>query len=82
MQRSAADKLFASYAQRVCDPIDVVEPGCDERDLQNPLIVESNSTQAVVVILPDFGGVLRKFDHVVQHDALLRGYGGGRVILL
>jgi hypothetical protein len=75
-------KLFASHAQGVGYAIDVVKPRRDQGDLQDCLVVESGGAQAVVVVFPDSRGVLREFDHVVQHHALLFGYGGGRVVLL
>jgi hypothetical protein len=77
-----ADILFPTDPQGVGYAIDVVEPGRDECDLQDCLVVESGGAQAVVVIFPDFRGVLGKFDHVVQHHAVLFGYGGSRVVLL
>jgi len=74
--------LFAPDAQRICHSIDVVEPRRDQRNLQDCLIVESRSAQAIMIIFPDFGGVFCEFDYVVQHHPLLLGDGGGRVVLL
>jgi hypothetical protein len=80
--RHAGSRLFTPDAQRICHAIDVVEPRCDECDLQNCFVVESRAPQAVMIIFPDFGSVFGKFDHVVQHRALLLGDGSGRVVPL
>src|SRR5579862_6268689 len=32
---------FPSHAQRVCHPVDVIEPGSDQRDLQDGLVVKA-----------------------------------------
>jgi hypothetical protein len=43
--------LIASYTQGVGDAIDVVEPGGDERDLQNGFVIEANGVQVFVISL-------------------------------
>jgi hypothetical protein len=75
-------KLFASHAQGVGYAVDVVEPGGDERDLQDCLVVESGGAQPVVIVFPDFGGVLGEFDYVIQHHAFWLGYGCAFIVLL
>jgi hypothetical protein len=81
-QAGTPDRLFASHAQGVGYAIDVVKPGCDERDLQDCPVVDSGGAQAVMVVFPDFRGVLGKFDDIVQHQALLLADGGSCVVLL
>lgn len=80
--RYLGSRLFPSHAQSVGHSIDVVEPRCDESDLQNCFVVESRASQAIMIIFPDFGGVFCEFDYVVQHHPLLLGDGGGRVVPL
>ena len=77
-----AGNLFTSDTEGVGYAIDVVEPRGDQGDLQDGFVVESGGAQAVVVVFPHFGGVLGKFDHIVQHHALLVANGGSRVVLL
>ena len=43
--------LIAPYTQGVGDAIDVVEPGSDERDLQNSFVIEANGVQVFVISL-------------------------------
>jgi hypothetical protein len=81
-RNDAADKLFPPHPQPVGHSIDVVEPRCNESDLQNCFVVETRTPQAVMIIFPDFGSVFGKFDHVVQHRALFPGDGSGRVVPL
>jgi hypothetical protein len=75
-------RLFAPDAQRIRHSINVVEPRCDESDLQNCFVIETRASQAIMIVLPDFGGVFCEFDHVVQHDTFLLGDGSGRVVPL
>ncbi len=43
--------LVAPYTEGVGDAIDVVEPGSDERDLQNSFVIEANGVQLFVISL-------------------------------
>jgi len=43
--------LIAPYTEGVGDAIDVVEPGSDERDLQDGLVIEANGVQVFVISL-------------------------------
>ncbi len=43
--------LIASYTEGVGDAIDVVEPGSDERDLQDGFVIEANGAQVFVISL-------------------------------
>jgi hypothetical protein len=68
--------------ERVCDAIDVVEPGSDQRDLQDGPVVEPGAAQPLVVVRGDLGCVLGELDHVVDHDALFFRDGSFRVVFL
>ena len=72
---------LAPNPQRIGDAVDVIEPGGNQRNLQNALIVKADATQAGVVIGTDFGRILRDLDDVIQHHAILLVYGSGFVIL-
>ena len=74
--------LLPSDAQGVGYAVYVVEPGGDQRDLQDCFVVESGGSQALVVVLPYLSRVPGKFDYVVEHHSLLPGYGCGGVVLL
>src|SRR5215469_1769052 len=65
-----SDRSVAANAQRVSYPVDVVEPGGDQRDLQNALVVEARIAQPVVIFGTDLGCVLGELDHVVEHRPL------------
>jgi len=43
--------LIAPYTEGVGDAIDVVEPGSDERDLQDSFVIEANGVQVFVIAL-------------------------------
>jgi hypothetical protein len=43
--------LIAAYTQGVGDTIDVVEPGSDERDLQDSFVIEAGGAQVFVIAL-------------------------------
>lgn len=73
---------LAPHAQRVCHPVDVVEPGGDQRDLQDSLVIEARLPQALVVGAAHLRGILSEPHHIIQHDALLRRDGRARVVLL
>jgi hypothetical protein len=46
----AARRLISTYAERIGDAIDVIEPAGDERDLQDAAVVEADFAQALVVL--------------------------------
>ena len=70
---------FPSNAQRVGDAVDVVEPGRNQGDLQDGLILETAAGN-FSWSSSDLGGVLRELHDVIDHDALLRRDGSGGVI--
>ena len=41
--------LIAPYTQGVGDPVDVVEPGCDERDLKDSFVIEATRAQFLMI---------------------------------
>ena len=49
--RSRRGVSIAPDAQSIRDAIDVVEPGCDERDLEDSSIIEANGVQSFVIAL-------------------------------
>jgi hypothetical protein len=44
-------KLVAPHTQGVGDAVDVVEPGSDERDLQDSFVIEADGVQVFVIAL-------------------------------
>ena len=77
------DLTGAADAQRVGDAIDVVEPGRDERDLQDAAIVEADGAQALVVArLRLRVASLVSLHDVVEHHAILLGDRRGSVVVL
>src|SRR5829696_5396581 len=62
--------LRRADAERVGDPIDVVEPRGDERDLQDAAVVEARGAQLGVVLIGDRSGIERDLFGVLEHDAI------------
>src|SRR5580704_18664250 len=56
-ERGRTMHLFPPHPQRVRHAIDVVEPGSDQRDLQNSLIIKSRGSQPFDIIFPNLGRV-------------------------
>jgi hypothetical protein len=52
-------QLLPADTESVGDAIDVVEPGGDERDLQDGAVVESGGAQFIVIVLPHFCCIFR-----------------------
>ena len=74
-------QLLSSHSQRVGYAVNVVEPGGDQRYLQNRLVVEAGGTQPLMIVFPDFGRIFGDLHYVVEHDPLLGSDGSGGVIL-
>jgi hypothetical protein len=64
--------LIAADAEGVRDPVDVVEPGSDQGDLEDAAVVETYFAETVDVGTGAQCGVLREFHDVVEHGAILR----------
>lgn len=62
---------LSSHSERVRDAIDVVEPGRDQRDLQDALVVEPGCPQPLMITFPDLSGVLGELHDVIEHNAFL-----------
>src|SRR5919108_5844482 len=63
--------LVAADAQRIGNAIDVVEPGRNQRDLQDAFVVETRGAQLFVIFGTAFRGVLGQLHDVIQHDTIL-----------
>lgn len=74
-------RLIPAYAQSVSDAINIIEPRCNERDLQDCPIVEAGGPQFVMILAVDLRRVFREPNDIIQHDALLAGNRRGFVIL-
>ena len=59
---------IATYAKCVCDTIDVIEPGSDERDLENRFVVKASRPEAIVITRMNFCCVAGQLDYVIQHE--------------
>ncbi len=73
---------FPAHAERVRNAVDVIEPGGDEGNLENGLVIESGLAQPLVVGAADLCSIFGKLDHVVHHHALRRRERRRRVIRL
>ena len=72
---------FSPDAECVGDAVDVVEPGGDERYLEDGPVVEASGAEALVVGGRDARGVARQLIRVVEHGALRVRDGRARVVL-
>ena len=60
--------LIPTHAQGIRDAIDVVEPGRDQSDLQNGLVIKTSRPQALVIPLTDARRVASQLRYVVKHE--------------
>src|SRR6266446_419844 len=74
--------LIAADAQSVRHAIDVIEPGRDQRNLQNTAVVEADGPELSVIVRRNFGGILGQLHNVIEHGAILFADRGGAVIPL
>jgi len=51
--------LFPAYTQSIRDAVDVIEPGSNQGDLENRLIIKAGASQALVIALRDARRVTR-----------------------
>ena len=72
--------LLAPYTEGIGNPVDVVEPGCNERDLQDSAVVEPRGAQPFVVLRRDPGRVTGELGNVVEHHAVALIDGRGPVV--
>ena len=62
--------VLAAYAQGIGHTIDVIEPGCNQCDLQNSRVIKPNGAQALVLCWPDACGIAGQLHNVIQHRAI------------
>ena len=62
--------LLSPHSQRIRDSVDLVEPRCNQRDLQNPLILKPGRSKLPVVVFPHPGRIPGELYHIVQHHSL------------
>jgi len=70
----------ASNSKGVSDFIDVVEPCCDQSNLQNSFIIEACSTKFLVVVGVALRRVFGQLYDVIQHRAVLIADRRGSII--
>src|SRR5882672_3748297 len=63
--------LIPAHAQSVRHAIDVVEPGCDQCDLQDSLVIKTGRSQALMIRAGDACGIARKLRGVIKHLPVL-----------
>lgn len=74
--------LFSSHAKSIRHAIDVVKPGSNQRDLENPLVVKPDCPQLIVILAADSRCIARDLGHVVQHYPFLLRDGSSLVVSL
>src|SRR4029077_18671677 len=74
--------LIAPDTQSIRHAIDVIEPRCDQRDLQNAAVVEADGPKFSVIVRRNFCGILGQFHSVIEHGAILLADWGRAVIRL
>ena len=63
--------LVSANTQSVSHAIDVVEPGCDQCDLKDGLVIKTSRSQALVIFRRDARGVVRELQDVFKHFPVL-----------
>jgi hypothetical protein len=76
------ERLITAHAERIGDPVDIVEPRRDQRDLQDSLIVEADGSQTFVMRGRNLCRILRQLHDVIEHHAILLGDGSASVVRL
>ncbi len=66
-----APQLVLAYTQRVGHPVDVVEPGSDQSDLQNAAVIKTRRAQRFVIVWSGPGRIARDLFNIGQHSTLL-----------
>src|ERR1700687_2699067 len=74
--------LIAPDAKSVRGAIDVIEPGRDQRNLQNAAVVETHGPEFCVIVRRNLGGILGQLHDVIEHGAILLADWGRPVIRL
>jgi hypothetical protein len=69
--RARSGSAVAAYTERISDAIDVVEPGREQRDLQDASVVETDGAKPIVELRRDSRRVFRDLLDVLEHDAVL-----------
>ena len=73
-------RSITTYSKRIRDPIDVIEPGGDQRDLKNPAIVETNAPQPIMVLRTDARRIPGQLNYIVEHYPVLFADRSGLVV--
>ena len=68
---SSLRDLIPAHTQSIRHAIDVVEPGCDQGDLQNSLIIKTSRSQPLMILLRDARRIARKLCDVIKHLTVL-----------
>jgi hypothetical protein len=78
----ATETSISPYTQCIRNPIDIVKPGRNQRDLQDGLIVKTGASQLLMILLRKAGGIPGKLGDVVEHKPILLSNGSSPVVLL
>src|SRR4029077_17516153 len=62
--------LIAPDTQSIRHAIDVIEPGRDQRNLQNAAIVEAHGPEFGVIVRRNLGGILGQLHDVIKHGTI------------
>jgi len=74
--------LVSTNSQRVGYPIDIVKPGCNQRNLQNAPIVKARHSQPLMILPRKACGVVGELSHVVEHEPIRLRNRSRPVVLL
>ena len=74
--------LVSPDTQSVGHAIDVVEPGCDQCDLEDRLVIKTSRPQALVIFRCDARGVVCELQDVFKHFPVLLGNRRSFIIFL
>jgi hypothetical protein len=73
-------KVGFADPQCVGHAVDVVEPGRDERDLQNSHVIETDGSEACEILRSEFVGSRGQAHGEIEHGAILLGQFGLSIV--
>ena len=63
--------LIPAHPQSVRHAIDIVEPGCNQCDLQDSLVIKTRCSQPFMILPGEARGIARKLRGVIKHLPVL-----------
>ena len=72
--------VLSADAERIGDPINIIKPSGDQRDLQNALVVKSVTAKLFVRLRRNFNGIFGQLCGVIEHRQFFCGKRRGLIV--